>query len=97
MEEHGLHLNNSKSQFLLDQITYLGHYIDKFGIKPVNDRVQSIQNCSKPSNISEIRTILGSVNYYQKCLLQLASRLQPIYKLLQKDVKFEMKLRAQGY
>ncbi|XP_055918403.1 uncharacterized protein K02A2.6-like [Eupeodes corollae] len=88
LRSHGLHLNKTKCQFLLDHITYLGHYIDKLGIKPMNDKIQSIQNCARPTNVSEARTFLGLVNYYQKFLPKLACRLQPIYNLLKKDVKF---------
>ncbi|KAK9701799.1 RNase H-like domain found in reverse transcriptase [Popillia japonica] len=39
-------------------------------------------------NVNDLRTFLGLVNYYQKFLPNLASKLHPINKLLRKDIPF---------
>ena len=39
-----------------------------------------------PNNVSELRSLLGRLSYYRKFLPNLSRRLQPITKLLKKDV-----------
>ena len=41
-----------------------------------------------PNNVSELRSILGGLSYYRKFLPNLSRRLQPITRLLKKDVLF---------
>ena len=41
-----------------------------------------------PNNVSELRSLLGGLSYYRKFLPNLSRRLQPITRLLKKDVPF---------
>lgn len=88
LRKHGLHLNKTKCQFLLHSITYLGHVIDQSGIKPIRSKVEAILETRAPQNVTELRTFLGLINFYQKFLPNLASTLRPLNDLLKKDTKF---------
>ena len=41
LEEHGLRLQKSRSEFLKDRVEYLGHIIDKDGLHPVPEKSES--------------------------------------------------------
>ena len=41
-----------------------------------------------PNNVSELRSLLGGLSYSRKFLPNLSRRLQPITRLLKKDVPF---------
>ena len=50
-------------------VTYLGHVIDKEGLRPVNDKVKAIKNAPIPQNVSQLKSYLGLLNYYGKFYL----------------------------
>lgn len=89
LRNNGLHLKKEKCQFLLESITYLGHKIDEFGLHPTQDKVTAIVNSSRPTNVSEVRTFLGLINYYQKFLPNVSTKLAPIYALLKENTRFK--------
>ncbi|XP_052754781.1 uncharacterized protein K02A2.6-like [Galleria mellonella] len=88
LKECGLHLNKNKCQFLKKSITYLGHKINENGLHPTVEKVNDIKNSPRPTDVSTLRTFLGMVNYYQQFIPNLASKLNPLYTLLQKNIKF---------
>lgn len=85
----GLHLNKKKCQFFQRSVTYLGHTINEQGLHPTQEKVSDIKNSPRPTDVSSLRTFLGMINYYQQFIPNLASKLNPLYRLLQKETKFE--------
>ncbi|KAI8120353.1 Retrovirus-related Pol polyprotein from transposon 17.6 [Lucilia cuprina] len=63
-KEHGLTIRWEKCEILKPSIKYLGHVIDSKGIHPDPSKVESIQNMPRPTNVSELRSFLGAINYY---------------------------------
>lgn len=49
----------------------------------------SIQKLQRPSDKSSVRSILGSINFYLKYIENSTQKLEPLHRLLRKDVKFE--------
>ena len=64
----GLRLKKGKCVFMEPQVTYLGHRVSKEVIQPMEDRVEAITNAPPPRNVSELKSYLGMINYYQKFL-----------------------------
>lgn len=77
--EAGLRFKRSKCVFLQPQVTYLGHKVSKEGIQPMGDKVEAITNAPSPTNVSELKSYLGLINYYQKFLPNLSSLLAPLH------------------
>ena len=88
LERAGLRLNRSKSAFMLPCVEYLGHRISAEGIQPTQEKVRAVIQAPPPTNVSQLRSFLGAINYYSKFLPNLSSVLAPLYKLLQKVVKW---------
>lgn len=42
----------------------------------------------RPTNITELRSFLGMIHYYDRFIPKLSTILQPLNKLLQKNTKF---------
>ena len=55
------------------------------GIQPLQDKVNAITNAPAPTNVSELRSYLGMINYYQKFLPNLSSVLAPLHGLLRNE------------
>ncbi len=47
-------------------VEYLGHKIDKGGISALPNKVDAIVNAPHPTNVQELRSFLGLLNYYGK-------------------------------
>jgi hypothetical protein len=67
---------------------YLGPEIDEKGFHPVEEKVDAVRKAPVPSNVSELRSFLGMVQYYHSFLPNLATTLAPLHKLLEKDVQW---------
>lgn len=84
----GFRLNMDKCIFFQEKIKYLGHVIDKDGLHKDADKVKAITEAPEPSNQTQVKALVGLVNYYSKFAPNLAHLLHPIYQLLRKNVKF---------
>ena len=81
----GMKLKPDKCSFLLQEIEYLGHKILAKGLKPTTGKVQVIVQAPQPTNVTQLKSFLGMLNYYGKFLPNLSTCLAPLYKLLQKQ------------
>ena len=78
-----------KCHFLQPMVTYMAHRIDKYGIHPTSDKVEAICNKPMPINVSQLRSLLGQINYYARFIPGLQGKCAPLHCLLQKGVKWE--------
>ena len=70
---------------MLPEMEYLGHKITSRGLHPSEEKVRALKNAPKPTNVTQLKSFLGLVNYYSKFLPNLSTTLAPLYKLLQKS------------
>lgn len=85
LQEHGLRVKSKKCKFFAPSITYLGHKIDANGISTIKDKVQGVMDAPAPQNVSELRSFLGTVNYYSTFIPDLSTKLAPLNNLLKSD------------
>lgn len=88
-EEYGLTVNANKCEFFKSKIGYLGHIVDGDAIFPDPSKVSAIVNLKAPQNVSELRSFLGSINYYSKFIPSMKDVRAPMDRLLKKGVTFE--------
>ncbi|XP_065197172.1 uncharacterized protein K02A2.6-like [Sycon ciliatum] len=67
LESAGLRLNRDKCVFGRSSVTFLGHIIDSTGITPTAEKVQDVLDTKAPTNVSQLRSYLGLINYYHNC------------------------------
>ena len=89
LSEAGLRLKKEKCSFFTKEVSYLGHRIDQEGLHPLNDKVRAIVEAPTPTNVSELRSYLGLLNYYGKFIPNLSTILAPLNKLQRKGVAFQ--------
>ena len=58
LEQHGFILKLEKCEFLMGSVEYLGHQIDKDGIRALPNKVTAIANAPAPNNVQEFRSFL---------------------------------------
>ena len=75
-ETAGLHLKQSKCAFLLPAVVSGAQNLNE-GLQPTEEKVRAIKEAPPPSNVSQLCSFLGLVNYYSKFLPNLANTLAP--------------------
>ena len=83
LEKAGVRLKLSKCEFMLPSVEYLGHRITAQGLKLTDEKIQAIRDAPTPTNVSQLKSFLGLLNYCGKFLPNLSSALAPLYSLLQ--------------
>lgn len=85
LEDSGLHLKREKCAFLQDSIEYLGHRLDKTGIRPLQDKLDAIQDAPKPVNQSQLQAYIGLLGYYRKFIPNLTKEIAPLTEMLKAE------------
>lgn len=89
LQESGVTLKKEKCKFFLPEVEYLGFCVSKEGLRPTEAKVKAIKNAKAPKNLSELRSFIGTVNYYSRFLPNLAHKMAPLYALLRKSQRWK--------
>ena len=92
LQNAGVTLNHSKCAFLKDQVKFLGHVVDKDGTRADPKKISAIVNMKTPSNITELRRLLGMANQLGKFSPNIAKITQPLRSLLNKNCSWHWDL-----
>ena len=85
LEKFGLRLQVSKCKFAQEKVEYLGHAVDKEGLRSLPDKVKAITDARSPTNVTELRAFLGIIQYYARFLPNLSTELSPLHALLKEQ------------
>ena len=67
----------------------MGHVLSKYGIDMAHAKVEAIKEARKPETISEVRNILGLVNFSSRLIPNVVTNAEPLRKLTRKKVPFK--------
>lgn len=84
LEMNGLKIKKEKCEFITDQVKYLGFIINKRGVRVNPEKLKPILDMPHPTNVSELKSFLGMVNFYGKFIKNLNTHINPLYDLLKK-------------
>ena len=68
---------------------FLGHIINEHGICPDSKNVEKILNWPVPTNVTEVRAILGLGSYYWRFIKDFSKWMRALINLTKKDLTFE--------
>ncbi|GBG87138.1 hypothetical protein CBR_g44595 [Chara braunii] len=81
--------NRDKSEFVRQELEYLGHFVTPEGISPLSDKIQAIQECPEPRNVTDARSFLGLASYYQRFIKGYSKIAVHLSKLQCEDRSFD--------
>ena len=58
------------------------------GLQPTDEKIQAVKNAPAPTDVTQLKSFLGLLNYYSKFLPNLSNTLAPLYRLLLKKTKW---------
>ena len=70
-------------------LKFLGHVIDAEGLHPAPDTVLAVLDAPTPTNVKELQSFNGLVNYYRAYLPNLSTEMGPLNRLLGKGVSWD--------
>ena len=82
LDDEGLAIKWEKSTFLTHNIEWLGFKIDAKGTTPLIHKSDASRNLKEPSCIKDIRSLMGSINQFNKFIPNLASLSAPFRELM---------------
>lgn len=86
--KYGISLNPKKSVFGVDRGKLLGHIVSKEGIKIDPERIEAINRIPPPRNVKELKSFFGKINFVRRFVPNFAEIVNPMNKLLKKNVTF---------
>ena len=89
LPRNNLRLNFKKSNFVKNEINFLGHTLSPEGLKPDPEKIKMIKHFRRPRNIRELQAFLGFVNFYAKFAKNYSAETIPLIRLLKRVKKYE--------
>ena len=78
---YGIKIKIGKCEFFKEQVSFLGHLIDKKGIRKAPEFIEKIENYPRPTNVTELRRFLGLANFQRKFLENFSTIARPLTAL----------------
>lgn len=93
--EAGLQVNMKKLAFCQKELEFVGFWIMTNGYKPLQSRIQEIQDIRQPTNVKQVRIFIGMVNFIKNHIPRRAEVIQPLTELTKGNVLFEWDNRCE--
>ena len=87
LSQHGIVINPLKSKFGVSSPTFLGHVVDKDGIRPLPEKVEAITKFPTLTTQRKLKEYPGFINFYRRFLPNCAQILLPLTSLLSGKAK----------
>ena len=88
LKGHGIRLRKEKCAFMMESVEYLGFRISREGLSPLTSKVRAIVEAPGPTDIQQLRSYLGMLNYYGRFIPDLSTVLHPMNALLQSNSRW---------
>ncbi|GBG60189.1 hypothetical protein CBR_g3433 [Chara braunii] len=85
LREANVKINAKKCEWAKTQVLYLGHVLDRDGIKQKDSKIATIRDWPTPRTLTELRSFLGLANYYRKFVRNFSTIAAPLRRLLRKE------------
>jgi len=83
----GLRVKYKKCKILQKSIEYLGHRLDENDLHTLTKHTDVISTATIPENKTLLKSFLGLITYYIKCIPNASNILKPLYMLLRNENK----------
>lgn len=62
----GLVINAEKCEFFKETVVFLGHQVDRDGIRPLPEKILAINDFPRPTIVRQLRRFLAMLNFYKR-------------------------------
>ena len=75
-------LNFGKCEFARNELVYLGHLVDKNGLRPNPVKVEAVARFQEPVNVAQLRRFLGMTGQFRRFIRGYADLARPLQELV---------------
>ena len=86
--EVDMHLNPDKIWLNASEVPFFGNVLTRNGIKPAQSKIKAIKDWPTPTNVKELQSFLGMVNYLSRFIPNLSRLHAQLQALTRKDTSF---------
>ena len=97
LDKAGVRLRSDKCEFNKSEVQYLGHIVDQCSLRPTQEKIRAIKEAPTPTNVTELKSFLGLLNYYNRFLPNLCETLKPLHSLLQKGKQWKWTHKEEAF
>lgn len=93
LQSKGIKLKARKCDLFQNEVKYLGRIINSDGYKPDPKNIQAVHALADlhPTNIGDVRKLLGLVGYYRRYIPNFAVKAKPLFDLLKHDSSTQLR------
>ncbi|KAJ9541386.1 hypothetical protein OSB04_027892 [Centaurea solstitialis] len=88
LRKERLYAKFSKCAFWLEEVQFLGHVVNREGIKVDPSKIEAIMSWEVPTSPTEIRSFLGLAGYYRRFIQDFSKIAVPLTRLTKKSEPF---------
>ena len=89
LKDANLRLKAKKCELFKKEVSYLGHVITSEGVKTDPKKVEAVTKWHPPRTTKQVKSFMGTVNYYSRFVKDLATIAYPLHNLTRKYAKFK--------
>jgi len=90
-QERNLRLNPTKTKLAQTEVEYVGQVLTAEGVRISQEKIKAVQGMRRPSEINNVHTLLGMVNYTMKFIPELSSITEPLRQLIKESNEYNFK------
>ena len=94
LTDAGLHLKRSKCSFMVEKLQCLGYEVDETGFHPQKAKVDAIKEARAPTNMTELKSFLGLVNFYRRFFEKCSNHFNTAYRSAKKSCQISLGYRT---
>uniref|UniRef100_A0A5S6Q5I1 RNA-directed DNA polymerase n=1 Tax=Trichuris muris TaxID=70415 RepID=A0A5S6Q5I1_TRIMR len=95
LQQYDVTLNSSKCKLRQTELLFLGYKITRAGIRPEKSHLTAISEMHEPTNVHELRSLLGLLSWYSKFIPNFSTLAEPLRALTHAGNTFTWSAEAQ--
>ena len=97
LRSKGIKLRVNKCHFARSEVRYLGRLVSENGYRPDPEDIKALEKFrTPPTNVGEVRTMVGFLGYYRGHVQNFAKKMKPVYDLIKLEKPSESPVVVKG-